>query len=117
LHNLASSSVLFAVLVAFLPQRQRLIAHEAAHLALLFANWQQFVLEGPETLHADSIVWSASKQPDRRVQPHDPQEARPEHSQEAAGSALWSPSYFAGRCGGAPIEIIRQYIEQQHRLH
>jgi putative transposase len=29
------------------------------------------------------------------------------------GGALWSPSYFAGSCGGAPIEIIRQYIEQQ----
>ena len=27
--------------------------------------------------------------------------------------ALWSPSYFAGSCGGAPISIIRQYIEQQ----
>ena len=26
---------------------------------------------------------------------------------------LWSPSYFAGSCGGAPIDIIRQYIEQQ----
>ncbi|EMP2041334.1 TPA: IS200/IS605 family transposase, partial [Proteus mirabilis] len=24
-----------------------------------------------------------------------------------------SPSYFAGSCGGAPISIIRQYIEQQ----
>lgn len=29
------------------------------------------------------------------------------------GDALWSPSYFAGSCGGVPIEIIRQYIEQQ----
>ncbi len=29
------------------------------------------------------------------------------------GNALWSPSYFAGNCGGAPISIIRQYIEQQ----
>jgi putative transposase len=27
--------------------------------------------------------------------------------------ALWSPSYFAGSCGGAPIAVIRQYIEQQ----
>ncbi|HCU0405175.1 TPA: transposase, partial [Proteus mirabilis] len=26
---------------------------------------------------------------------------------------LWSPSYFAESCGGAPISIIRQYIEQQ----
>lgn len=29
------------------------------------------------------------------------------------GKSLWSPSYFAASCGGAPIEIIRQYIEQQ----
>ena len=30
---------------------------------------------------------------------------------------LWSPSYFAGSCGGAPIEIVRQYIEQQKTPH
>ena len=30
------------------------------------------------------------------------------------GDNLWSPSYFAGACGGAPLEIIRQYIEQQN---
>lgn len=28
---------------------------------------------------------------------------------------LWSPSYFAASCGGAPLEIIRQYVEQQQR--
>lgn len=33
------------------------------------------------------------------------------------GGALWSPSYFAGSCGGAPIGIIRQYIEQQRTPH
>jgi putative transposase len=26
---------------------------------------------------------------------------------------LWSPSYFASSCGGAPIDVIRQYIEDQ----
>ncbi len=26
---------------------------------------------------------------------------------------LWSPGYFASSCGGAPISVIRQYIEQQ----
>ena len=31
--------------------------------------------------------------------------------------ALWSPSYFASSCGGAPISIIRQYIEQQQTPH
>jgi putative transposase len=29
------------------------------------------------------------------------------------GGALWSPSYFAASCGGAPISIIQEYIEQQ----
>lgn len=29
------------------------------------------------------------------------------------GEALWSPSYFAASCGGAPLEIIQQYIQQQ----
>ena len=28
-------------------------------------------------------------------------------------NALWSPSYFASSCKGAPLSIIRQYIEQQ----
>lgn len=26
---------------------------------------------------------------------------------------LWSPSYFAGSCGGASLDIIRKYIENQ----
>ena len=26
---------------------------------------------------------------------------------------LWSPSYFAGSCGGAPLNIIREYIQKQ----
>ncbi|MFD4439315.1 IS200/IS605 family transposase [Nocardia sp. NPDC058519] len=28
---------------------------------------------------------------------------------------LWSPSYFAASCGGAPPSIIREYIEQQRQ--
>ncbi len=27
--------------------------------------------------------------------------------------SLWSPSYFAGSCGGAPLEVVKQYIESQ----
>ena len=26
---------------------------------------------------------------------------------------LWSPSYFAASCGGAPISMVKQYIQQQ----
>jgi putative transposase len=31
------------------------------------------------------------------------------------GKHFWSPSYFAASCGGAPLTIIKQYIEQQNR--
>jgi putative transposase len=27
----------------------------------------------------------------------------------------WSPYYLAAPCGGAPLPVIRQYIEQQQR--
>ena len=30
------------------------------------------------------------------------------------GDAQWTPSYFAASCGGAPISIIKQYIENQN---
>ena len=26
---------------------------------------------------------------------------------------LWSPSYFAASCGGAPISVVKQYIQSQ----
>ena len=29
------------------------------------------------------------------------------------GDSLWSPSYFARSCGGASIEVVKQYIESQ----
>jgi putative transposase len=32
-----------------------------------------------------------------------------------SGQHFWSPSYFAGSCGGAPLSIIKDYIEQQKR--
>lgn len=37
--------------------------------------------------------------------------------QKLWGGHLGAPSYFAGSCGGAPIEIIRQYIEPQDTPH
>ena len=41
------------------------------------------------------------------------QKKYPSVAKKLWGAALWSPSYFAGSCGGAPIGVIRQYIEQQ----
>jgi len=31
-------------------------------------------------------------------------------------NVLWSPSYFASSCGGAPISIIKKYIEEQKKI-
>jgi putative transposase len=28
---------------------------------------------------------------------------------------LWSPSYFAASCGGAPLALVKEYIENQKR--
>jgi putative transposase len=39
--------------------------------------------------------------------------ARPDIAQRFRNGVLWSPSYFATSCGGAPIAVIRQYIEQK----
>ena len=30
-------------------------------------------------------------------------------------STLWSRSYFVASCGGAPLEVIKQYVQQQER--
>lgn len=30
---------------------------------------------------------------------------------------LWSPSYFAGSCGGASLDVLKTYIENQNRPH
>ena len=40
---------------------------------------------------------------------------RPDIAQHYWKPQLLSPSYFATSCGGAPLEIIRQYVEQQNR--
>jgi len=41
----------------------------------------------------------------------------PEIRKKLWGNALWSPSYFAGSCGGAPLSIIKQYIEHECHRH
>ncbi|MDA8360586.1 MAG: IS200/IS605 family transposase, partial [Gammaproteobacteria bacterium] len=38
---------------------------------------------------------------------------RPDLQKRYGKGVLWSPFLFAASCGGAPISIVRQYIEQQ----
>ncbi|GIF99416.1 hypothetical protein Cci01nite_45100 [Catellatospora citrea] len=43
------------------------------------------------------------------------QEFRVHLSRYLWGGHLWSPSYFAGSCGGAPLAIVNDYIKNQKR--
>jgi len=38
---------------------------------------------------------------------------RPDLAQRYWKGVLWSPSYFAASCGGAPLAILKTYIAQQ----
>lgn len=39
------------------------------------------------------------------------------HWTNKKSGALWSPSYFSGSVGGAPLDILKKYIEDQDRPH
>ncbi|MFF0372019.1 IS200/IS605 family transposase [Micromonospora sp. NPDC005087] len=41
------------------------------------------------------------------------QEHGPHLRRYLLGNHLWSPSYFAGSCGGAPLAVVKEYIESQ----
>ena len=38
---------------------------------------------------------------------------RPDMEKRYSNHVLWSPSYFAASCGGAPLGMITQYLRQQ----
>ena len=38
---------------------------------------------------------------------------RPDIARRYSDSVLWSPSYFAASTGGAPLDVVRRYVEQQ----
>jgi putative transposase len=62
----------------------------------------------PPKVALSKLVNSLKGVSSRRLKLHHPEVANRYYK-----SALWSPSYFAASCGGAPIEIIKQYVQQQ----
>jgi putative transposase len=38
---------------------------------------------------------------------------RPDIARRYCDDVLWSPSYFAASTGGAPLDVVRRYVEQQ----
>jgi putative transposase len=69
------------------------------------------LIEYPPTLQLSKLVNSLKGVSSRRLRA----KGFPELTARLWGGHLWSPSYFAASCGGAPISLIREYIESQRR--
>ncbi|HET8680597.1 MAG TPA: IS200/IS605 family transposase [Micromonosporaceae bacterium] len=76
---------------------------EADHVHLL--------VNFPPKVALSKLVNSLKGVSSRRMRQEFPDLAR--HYYRA--NRLWSGSYFAGSVGGAPLTVLRQYIEQQNR--
>ncbi|GAA4212105.1 IS200/IS605 family transposase [Microbispora amethystogenes] len=75
------------------------------------ANHVHLLVNFPPKVALSCLVNSAKGVSSRRMRTEFPEPAR--HYYRA--NKLWSGSYFAGSVGGAPIRVLRQYIEQQDR--
>jgi putative transposase len=74
-------------------------------------NHVHLLVNFPPKVALSKLVNSLKGVSSRRMRQEFPELAR--HYYRA--NKLWSGSYFAGSVGGAPLSIVRQYIEQQNR--
>ncbi|MFZ3583655.1 transposase, partial [Loktanella sp. DJP18] len=44
---------------------------------------------------------------------HIRQQRLPEVMKRLWGGHFWSPSYFVVSCGGAPLDVVKSYVESQ----
>lgn len=75
------------------------------------SNHVHLLVNFPPKVALSRLVNSLKGVSSRRLRQEFPELAR--HYYRA--NKLWSGSYFAGSVGGAPITVLRQYIEQQNR--
>jgi putative transposase len=69
------------------------------------------LVEYPPKVAVTSLVNSLKGVSARRLR----QDFTGQVNQASMRGRFWSPSYFAASCGGAPLSIIRAYVEQQRR--
>lgn len=75
------------------------------------ANHVHLLVNFPPTIAISRLVNSLKGVSSRRLRQEIP-DLRAHYWQ---AKRLWSGSYFAGSVGGAPISVLRHYIEQQDR--
>lgn len=67
------------------------------------------LIEYPPTLMVSKLVNSLKGVSSRMLR----KENFPEVRQRLWSGKLWPPSYFAASCGGAPLDVVKKYIEEQ----
>ncbi|MEU0521266.1 IS200/IS605 family transposase [Streptosporangium sp. NPDC006007] len=75
------------------------------------SNHVHLLVNFPPKIALSKLVNSLKGVSSRRMRQEFPELAR--HYYRA--NKLWSGSYFAGSVGGAPLSVLRRYIEQQNR--
>lgn len=63
------------------------------------------LMEVPPTVHMSELVQQLKGRSSRRLRQEFPHLKRL--------PALWSPSWFISTVGGAPLEVVRRYVENQ----
>jgi Transposase and inactivated derivatives len=115
--------------LVFVTKYRRKVLSEAAHETLhaLFARICQdfearlvaangeddhvhLLVEYPPKVALSKLVNSLKGVSSRRLR-----QLHPEIARRYYQGVLWSSSYFAASCGGAPLSIIRQYVEDQRK--
>ncbi len=71
----------------------------------VMADHVHLLVEVPPTMPLSSLVQSLKGRSSRMVRAEFPALRR--------GPALWSPSWFVSTVGGAPLEVVRRYVENQ----
>lgn len=64
----------------------------------------------PPKISISKIVQQLKGVSSRKLKLH-----HPEIAKRYFKGHLWSPSYFAGSCGGAPLDILKDYVRNQDR--
>ena len=67
------------------------------------------LIEYPPTVTLSRLVNSLKGVSSRRLR----EQHFPEVQRKLWGGHLWSPSYFAVSCGGAPLTVIADYVRRQ----
>jgi putative transposase len=115
--------------LVFVTKYRRSVLTEAAHETLreLFARICQdfearlveangeddhvhLLVEYPPKVALSTLVNSLKGVSSRRLR-----QQHPDIAARYYKGVLWSPSYFAASCDGAPLTIIRQYVEDQRK--